>query len=165
MHQRRFTTVIHMVRRFLCIFMSSSRCERSLPSPHRGIHAGSYKMPRVSLIMHRFNYAGSVYNIHTKGLFNGRCPGVQGHEDLMQVQFTQCRFLFQNRRRVGACSFPKKRPKRHCKRSRRNQNVMISTSLLLNQTWDHIPWKNMLSWDPRYNPLPLRERHPQNSMN
>ena len=49
--------------------------------------------PRVSLIMHRFNYAGSFYNICTKGLFEGKCPGVQGHDDLVQVQYKQCRLF------------------------------------------------------------------------
>ena len=38
--------------------------------------------------MHRFNYAGLAYRIFTKGLLNAKCPGVQGHEDLVQVQYT-----------------------------------------------------------------------------
>ena len=56
-------------------------------------HAGPHKMPRVSLIMHRFNYAGSLYNIVPKGLLDGKCPGVQGHDDLAQVQYTQCQLF------------------------------------------------------------------------
>ena len=33
----------------------------ALTSSCRGICAGSYKMPRVSLVMHRFNYTGLAY--------------------------------------------------------------------------------------------------------
>ena len=73
--------------------MFLGQCERSLPTPRRGNYAGSYKMPRVNMIKHGLTTQGHSISIHTKGLSDEKkCPGVQGHEDFMQVQYTQGQF-------------------------------------------------------------------------
>ena len=126
---------------------------------------GHMKCPGLIRLSAGLTMQGHSISIRTKGLSDGNAQGCRVMKILRRFSIHRVGFVFQSHHRVGACCSLRNKLRRPCKRSRRDQSVMSSTGLLLNQTWDHIPWKNMPLWDPRYSSLPLKEKHLQSSMN
>ena len=126
---------------------------------------GHIKCPGLIRLSAGLTMQGHSISIRTKGLSDRNAQGCRVMKISRRFSIPRVSFVFQSRHCVGACCSLKKKLRRPCKRSKRDQSVMSSTGLLLSQTWDHIPWKNMSLLDPRYSPIPLKEKHLQSSMN
>ena len=134
-------------------------------TPRRGNYAGSYEMPRVNTMKCRYNYAVLCYQHSHKGAVGRKCPGAQGHEDFVQVQYTQGWFCISGSPPCKCMLFSKEETKEALQKIKEKPECNVIYKPPPEPDMGPHTLEEYAFMGSRYSPSPLKERHLQSSMN